>query len=104
MERYPANHCWLITALQSSAEDQTVVLRGPMDTMARWRDQLTGGYRPWLNVYCLPYDIEGPIPSYLPGLVSTATRRVVTAFVLSDGRPSQPISDLAELEQALGIA
>ena len=41
MERYPANHCGLITALQSSAEDQTVVLRGPVDAMAQWRDQLT---------------------------------------------------------------
>ena len=104
MERYPANHCGLITALQSSGEDQTVVLRGPVDTMAQWRDQLMGGYRPWLNVYCMPYDIEGPTPDYLPGLVSTATRSVVTAFMFSDGRPSQPISDLAELEQTLGIA
>ena len=104
MERYPANHCGLITALQSSGEDQTVVLRGPVDTMAQWRDQLMSGYRPWLNVYCMPYDIEGPPPDYLPGLVSTATQGVVTAFMFSDGRPSQPISDLAELEQTLGIA
>ena len=56
------------------------------------------------NVYCLPYDIEGATPDYLPGLVSTATRSVVTAFVSRDGRPSQPIGDLAELEQTLGIA
>ena len=104
MERYPANHCGLITALQSSAEDQTVVLRGPVDTMAQWRDQLRSGYRPWLNVYCLPYDIEGATPDYLPGLVSTATRSVVTAFVFSDWPPPQPIGDLAQLEQTLGIA
>ena len=80
------------------------MLRGPVDTMARWRDKLTDGYRPWLNVYCLPYDIEGATPDYLPGLVSTATRSVVTAFVFSDGRPSQLIGDLAELEQILGIS
>ena len=72
------------------------MLRGPVDTMAQWRDQLTSGYRPWLNVYCLPYDIEGATPDYLPGLVSTATRSVVTAFVFSDWRPPQPIGDLAE--------
>ena len=80
------------------------MLRGPVKTMAQWRDQLTSGYRPWLNVYCLPYDIEGATPDYLPGLVSTATRSVVTAFVFSDWRPPQPIGDLAELEQTLGIA
>ena len=105
MERYPANHCSLINALQSSvAGDQTVVLRGPKNEMLDWREQLTAGYRPWLYVYCLPYDVSGPTPRYLPGLVGAATRSQVNAFVFEDGQASPPIADLQELRRSLGNA
>lgn len=102
MERYPANHCSLITALQASLGDQTVVLRGPEDEMASWRAALHQGYQPWLTVFCLPYDVAGPVPAYLPGLVSAATRNRVSAFVFEDGRASDAIQDLAELKALLG--
>ena len=103
MERYPANHCGLISALQARENDFTVVLRGPMGEMTQWRDGLTGGYNPWLKIYCLPYDIGGPVPDYLPGLVSAATRANVSAFVFTDGQASQPIGELAALRQVLGL-
>ena len=102
MERYPANHCSFISALQSSiAQDQTVVLRGPEVEMRNWRDALCQGYQPWLTVYCLPYDLGGPVPNYLPGLVSAATRSQVSAFVFEDGRASAAITDLEELRRTL---
>jgi len=103
MERYPANHCGLISALQFDANALTVVLRGPLDEMTQWRDALISGYSPWLKIYCLPYDIGGPVPDYLPGLVSAATRAEVSAFVFADGQASQPISELTALKQALGL-
>lgn len=102
MERYPANHCSFISALQSSvAQDQTVVLRGPEADMRDWRQALCHGYQPWLRVYCLPYDLDGPAPNYLPGLVSAATRSQMTAFVFADGQASSAINDLATLQQTL---
>ena len=103
MERYPANHCSFISALQSSvAQDQTVILRGPEIEMQHWRQTLCQGYQPWLHIYCLPYDLRGPVPNYLPGLVSAATRSQVSAFVFEDGRTSAAINDLEELRQVLG--
>ena len=103
MERYPANHCSFVTALQSSAaRDQTVVIRGPEDQMADWRQNLTRGYQPWLQVYCLAYDIDGPTPNYLPGLISTAARERVSAFVFADGHVSASITDFEELRRMLG--
>ena len=80
-----------------------MVLRGPLDEMTQWRDALISGYSPWLKIYCLPYDIGGPVPDYLPGLVSAATRAEVSAFVFADGQASQPISELTALKQALGL-
>ena len=103
MERYPANHCSFISALQSGvAQDQTVVLRGPDTDMRHWRQTLCQGYQPWLTIYCLPYDLAGPVPNYLPGLVSAATRSQVSAFVFEDGHASAAINDLEELRRVLG--
>ena len=102
MERYPANHCSFISALQSSiAQDQTVVLRGPEADMRRWRDALCQGYQPWLTVFCLPYDMGGPIPNYLPSLVGAATRNQVNAFIFEDGQASGAITDLEALQRTL---
>ena len=69
--------------------------------MRHWRDSLCQGYQPWLTVYCLPYDLGGPVPNYLPGLVSAATRSQVSAFVFEDGRASEAITDLEELRRTL---
>ena len=104
MERYPANHCSMVSALQSSADDQTVVLRGPEEDMHSWRRALLQGYQPWLRVYCLPYDIDGPMPAYLPSLVSAATRSKVGAFVFDDGQAGAAITDLDELRRVVGIS
>ena len=69
--------------------------------MRHWREALCQGYQPWLNVYCLPYDMDGPVPSYLPGLVSAATRSQVSAFVFEDGQASAAITDLETLQRTL---
>jgi hypothetical protein len=72
--------------------------------MHRWRQALLQGYQPWLRVYCLPYDIDGPIPAYLPGLVSAATRSKVSAFVFDEGQAGAAITDLDELRRVVGIS
>ena len=102
MERYPANHCSLISALESSIGDQTVVLRGPEEDMLAWQNSLDQGYRPWLSVFCVPYDVPGPVPAYLPGLVGASTRNQVSAYVFADGQASAAITDLTELQALLG--
>ena len=104
MERYPANHCSMVSALQSSTDDQTVVLRGPEEDMHSWRQALLQSYQPWLRVYCLPYDIDGPMPAYLPGLVSAATRSRVSAFVFDEGQAGAAITDLDELRRVVHIS
>ena len=102
MERYPANHCSFVTALQSSTGDQTVVLRGPEEKMASWHSALVQGYKPWLTVFCVPFGIEGPMPAYLPALVSAGTRENVSAYVFEDGQASAAIHELADLTKLLG--
>jgi uncharacterized protein YyaL (SSP411 family) len=102
MERYPANHCSFVTALQSSIGDQTVVLRGPEEKMASWHSALVQGYKPWLTVFCVPFGIEGPMPAYLPALVSAGTREKVSAYVFEDGQASAAIHELADLTKLLG--
>jgi len=102
MERYPANHCSFITALQSSLADQTVVLRGPEEQMASWRQALVQGYKPWLTVFCVPFDVDAPLPGYLPGLVSAGTRQQVSAYVFEDGQASAATQNLADLQTLLG--
>ena len=103
MERYPANHCSFISALQSSvAQDQTVILRGPEIEMQYWRQTLCQGYQPWLHIYCLPYDLRGPVPNYLPGLVSAATRSQSAPLSLRTDAPARRSMTLEELRQVLG--
>lgn len=105
MERYPANHCSLVSALQSmNGRDQTVVLRGPEPQMQQWRADLLQGYRPWLRVFCLAYDMGGPMPDYLPSLVSAATRDQVNAFIFEDGQSNPAINDLDALKKQLGLS
>jgi hypothetical protein len=70
--------------------------------MVSWRQTLVQGYQPWLTVFCVPFDIGGPVPSYLPALVSAGTREQVSAYVFEDGQASAAIHDLADLQKLLG--
>ncbi|MEM7078010.1 MAG: thioredoxin domain-containing protein [Pseudomonadota bacterium] len=97
LERLPSGHCSLLDSLEfeTFAQEQ-IILRGPIDQMSTWRRALEEGYSPWRSVYLIPYESTAA-PTYLPRLVSSATRERVTAFLCSGLECSPPIQDLDEL-------
>jgi len=102
MERYPAGHCTLLTALEDATyAPEQVILRGPVDAMQEWTTTLRGGFTPWRSVYAIPYTSAGLLPSYVPALVSAETQNQVTALVCSGMQCSLPITDLDELKMTL---
>ncbi len=102
VEQVPSLHCTLLSALEMTVyPPQQVVLRGPAEETAAWRSAIEETYAPWLHVYCIGYDSTGPLPSYLPRLVSIEQQSKVTAFVCSGLQCSLPIENLEELQAEL---
>jgi uncharacterized protein YyaL (SSP411 family) len=102
MERYPAGHCTLLTALEDATyPGEQVILRGPADATGPWVKALRSGFTPWRDVYAIAYQAGGLIPSYLPALVSADTQSEVTAFVCSGLQCSLPMSSLDDVKDAL---
>jgi uncharacterized protein YyaL (SSP411 family) len=102
MERYPAGHCTLLTALEDAtySPDQ-VILRGDAEDMREWTRALRIGYVPWRSVYAIPYASTGMLPSYIPALVSAETQSQTTAFACSGMQCSAPMTSLDELKEKL---
>ncbi len=102
MERVPAAHCTLLTALEATVyAPQQIILRGPEVDMQAWVSDLQETYTPWRAIYAIPYEDAGIVPSYLPRLVSAEQQQNVTAYVCSGLQCSLPITSLAELKSAL---
>lgn len=99
MERVPAAHCTLLTALEESVyPPDLVVLRGDEEEMAAWRAALPGGYQPWRMVFSIPLEGNTTLPDYLPRL--TASNATV-AYVCNGLSCSLPINTIEDLEAAL---
>ena len=97
MEKHPAGHCSLLTALEEQLRTpQLIVLRGEPTAMAEWRVALEGGAHPWRRLYAIPLDAQ-VLPSYLPKVAPLGP----VAYVCSDMRCSLPIDSLAGLQAAL---
>ncbi len=102
MEQYPPGHCSLLQALEEQLQGGTqIVLRGPLEAMAPWVTEVSGGLKPWQACYAIPYAGSRTLPGYLPGLVSADEQNRVTAYVCHGLQCSLPIRDLAELKHAL---
>ena len=98
MERYPAGHCTLLTALEEQTHPgELVIVRGSGEELRSWRDALGDRYRPWRKVYGIPVD-AGVVPPYLPATPGPGP----VAFVCSGLSCSLPIDSLVELERRLG--
>ena len=98
MERYPAGHCTLLTALEEQLHPgELVILCGPREAFREWRQALTGGYRPWRRVYAIPGDAS-VTPPYLPPSSGSQPR----AFICAGASCSLPITSIAELQRKLG--
>ena len=97
MERYPAGHCTLLTALEEQLDPgELVIVRGSGEALGEWRAALTGRYRPWRKVYGIPVTAKD-IPSYLPAVEGPAP----VAFVCSGLSCSLPIDSVDELKRRL---
>ena len=97
MERYPAGHCTLLSALEEQLHPgEQVILRGSSEALRDWRDALADGVRPWRQVYAIPTGAT-VIPPYLPA--SSAPEPV--AFICSHASCSLPITSIAQLQRTL---
>ena len=97
MERYPAGHCTLLTALEEQLyPPRLAIVRGPRESIREWREALGGGYRPWRQVYGIPGDAS-VIPPYLPSPSGPGP----VAFVCAGLSCSLPITDVAGLRRRL---
>ena len=103
MEKLPAGHCTLLSALEDTVyEPQQIILRGPADTMSEWRSQLDSGFAPWRTTYAIPYEDMTVLPAYLPKLVSTEQQLKVQAYVCAGLSCSLPIDSLEALQAEIG--
>ncbi len=102
MERVPAGHCALLNALEESIyPGEQIVLRGPIELMQQWADELTVGYTPERSRYLIPYNETTTLPGYLPRLVSSEQQALVTAYVCTGLTCSLPITTLDEVKSLL---
>jgi len=97
MEKHPAGHCSLLTALEAQHHPpELVILRGQPDDLAQWRKALADGFRPWRRVYAIPLSARR-IPAHLPALAPLKT----VAYVCSGLSCSLPIDSLERLRLVL---
>ena len=102
MERLPAGHCSLLTALEDTVyAPELIILRGPQDEMLTWTRELSSGFSPWRQLYAIPYSDTRTLPTYLPKLVSSEQQNQVTAYVCSGMQCSLPLTSIEELKAAL---
>lgn len=102
MERLPAGHCSLLSVVEESVyPSDLVILRGPKAQTDAWNQQLRNGFTPWRKVFAIPYDADGPLPPYLPKLVSHDAQQTVTALVCSGLQCSLPMTELSDVQKAL---
>ncbi len=97
MEKQPAVHCGLLTALQEQLHGpQVIILRGEPAAMRPWREALAGGLQPWRHLYAIPLSAQ-VLPPYLPRVASPEP----VAYLCSEARCSLPIDSVAGLQAAL---
>jgi uncharacterized protein YyaL (SSP411 family) len=102
MEQYPAGHCSLLAALEAEIyPGELVIIRGPDAEVGAWREVATQGYKPWRQVYVIPFD-AAEAPDYLPRLVSAEAQERPMAFICRGLVCGQPIDRLEEFEAAMG--
>ena len=101
MEQHPSGHCTLLSAVEAGAyAPEQIIVRGPTDALDTWLDIAREGYRPWRNVYGIPYEC-GQVPDYLPGRLDGDGRSPPTAFVCQGLKCSPPIDSLEEFRRTV---
>ena len=101
MEKQPANHCSMLSALEDEQyPPELIIIRGPREACEPWLAAARNGYVPWRSCYHIPYDATRT-PAYLPRMVPMEERDRVTAYVCQGSSCSLPIRSLDELRAAL---
>lgn len=96
LEQNPAACGALLLALEGYYHPaETIILRGPADTLATWQTALNRTYTPLRLTLAIPAD------AHLPPFLAQKAGPGPVAYVCRGTRCSTPITDLAALEQAL---
>ena len=99
VEQYPEGHCTLLSAVEANAyAPEQIIVRGPVDALDAWLDIARAGYRPWCQVYGIPYE-AADAPDYLPRLVDADARARLTAFACRGLQCSPPIDSIDEFRR-----
>lgn len=77
-----------------------VILRGPREQLTDWMVGLHEEYRPETDIWAIPYEHSGYVPSYVPPQVAQSANEVV-AYSCKDFVCSLPIHSLEELKATL---
>jgi uncharacterized protein len=102
MEQYPSAHCTMLSALEEQIyQQELVIIRGPHEEAAQWQALCRKDYKPWRQCYFIPYEASGPIPGYLPKLVSAEMRSHPVAYFCQGLSCSLPIRSIDELAAKL---
>jgi len=100
MERQPSSFPSLATALEEYLQPPRVVLiRGPREEVARWRQALAASYRPDTLVLAIANGVEG-----LPPALARPETSQPSAWLCQGTRCLAPLHDPAALERALAAA
>jgi uncharacterized protein YyaL (SSP411 family) len=99
VQHYPHAHASMLVALSEHLDPpEQVIIRGPRDEAARWRDTLTKKYSPMRQVFAIEADASG-LPEVL------AAKRALdstVAYVCRGTTCSEPIRALAPLVALAG--
>ena len=96
-----ALHSSLVRCLHKLTDHNHVVLLGPKEKMADWRDSVSGTYRPNVEVWSIPLDRFGYLPDYLKHFAGSCPKDSVTALTCKNFVCSEPITELTEFTRVL---
>lgn len=94
LEKYPHAHAALLVALEEClSPPQIVIIRGPDDEIAQWREELAQLYAPRRLIFAVP-DAAGQLP---PAIASKKPGNTTLAYVCEKMTCSEPLRSLPAL-------
>ena len=100
MRQYPQAHLTLVSALEEYRKPLTIVIiRGPAAETHRWSRAIAGIYSPARLVFAISADEQLP-----PAIAEKRAGAGTLAYLCTGTTCAAPISELAELEQALDVS
>jgi hypothetical protein len=102
MNRYPAGHCTMISALALEHVGlEQIIIRGPRGSIGEWLAVSRAGYHPARASFAISWEETRTLPAYLPRLVSADVKSRVLAYRCEGMSCSMPIESLEAFKLAL---